>query len=166
MTLTSEDVAKLIGRVFLHRAAVNLLGSVLDTPEFFVGGSLGGVGGFYCAVGCFLCVGGSFVGVHPNRRRARGRERVAALDGIGGARPTGLAAASARGLSTDMHTPPRRHALVSQAGSKYPRWLARRAARVLRQSIEDLTVWQPQSTLSICKNRNSRIVENEFELHS
>ncbi|GBF98104.1 hypothetical protein Rsub_10850 [Raphidocelis subcapitata] len=35
VTLTSEDVAKLIGRVFLHRAAVNLLGSVLDTPEFF-----------------------------------------------------------------------------------------------------------------------------------
>jgi hypothetical protein len=45
--LTSEEVAMLIGRVFLHRAAVNLLGSVLDTPEFFVSGSLRfwGVGG-------------------------------------------------------------------------------------------------------------------------
>jgi len=31
----SNDIAKLIGKVFLQKSAVNLLSSVLDTPEFF-----------------------------------------------------------------------------------------------------------------------------------
>lgn len=29
------EINKLIGQVFIHRAAVNLLSTVLDTPEFF-----------------------------------------------------------------------------------------------------------------------------------
>lgn len=35
VTVTAEEVAQRIGQVFIQRAAVNLLGSVLDTPEFF-----------------------------------------------------------------------------------------------------------------------------------
>ncbi len=30
-----KDIAKLIGKVFLQKSAVNLLSNVLDTPEFF-----------------------------------------------------------------------------------------------------------------------------------
>ncbi|MEW5308059.1 MAG: hypothetical protein WDW38_000046 [Sanguina aurantia] len=33
--ITTVDIAKLIGKVFLQKSAVNLLSSVLDTPEFF-----------------------------------------------------------------------------------------------------------------------------------
>ena len=33
--LPRKDIAKLIGRVFLQKSAVNLLSTVLDTPEFF-----------------------------------------------------------------------------------------------------------------------------------
>jgi len=33
--LAPDTVAKLIGRVFIQRAAVNLLSSVLGTPEWF-----------------------------------------------------------------------------------------------------------------------------------
>eukprot|EP00878_Enallax_costatus_P019516 GHUV01020590.1.p1 GENE.GHUV01020590.1~~GHUV01020590.1.p1 ORF type:complete len:327 (+),score=56.52 GHUV01020590.1:1601-2581(+) len=35
VSLKSETIAKLIGKVFIQKAAVNLLSSVLDTPEFF-----------------------------------------------------------------------------------------------------------------------------------
>ncbi|GIL66175.1 hypothetical protein Vafri_19780 [Volvox africanus] len=33
--ISGHDIAKLIGKVFLQKSAVNLLGSVLGTPEFF-----------------------------------------------------------------------------------------------------------------------------------
>ncbi|KIY92677.1 Sporulation protein RMD1 [Monoraphidium neglectum] len=33
--ISAKEVAQLIGQVFLQRSAVNLLSSVLDTPEFF-----------------------------------------------------------------------------------------------------------------------------------
>lgn len=33
--ISRNDIAKLIGKVFLQKSAVNLLSSVLDTPEFF-----------------------------------------------------------------------------------------------------------------------------------
>lgn len=33
--ITSKQIARLIGQVFLQRSAVNLLSSVLDTPEYF-----------------------------------------------------------------------------------------------------------------------------------
>ncbi|GAX81129.1 hypothetical protein CEUSTIGMA_g8563.t1 [Chlamydomonas eustigma] len=33
--ISGHDIAKLIGKVFLQKSAVNLLSSVLDTPEFF-----------------------------------------------------------------------------------------------------------------------------------
>lgn len=33
--ISAKEVARLIGQVFLQRSAVNLLSSVLDTPEFF-----------------------------------------------------------------------------------------------------------------------------------
>uniref|UniRef100_A0A6U0V7E2 DUF155 domain-containing protein n=1 Tax=Polytomella parva TaxID=51329 RepID=A0A6U0V7E2_9CHLO len=33
--ISGNDIAKLIGKVFLQKSAVNLLSSVLDTPEFF-----------------------------------------------------------------------------------------------------------------------------------
>lgn len=33
--ISSHDIAKLIGKVFIQKSAVNLLSSVLDTPEFF-----------------------------------------------------------------------------------------------------------------------------------
>jgi hypothetical protein len=33
--ISDKAVAKLMGRVFMERAALNLLGSVLDTPDFF-----------------------------------------------------------------------------------------------------------------------------------
>lgn len=35
VAISRKEIAKLIGRVFLQRAAVNLLGTVLDTPEYF-----------------------------------------------------------------------------------------------------------------------------------
>ena len=35
MAISGLDIAKLIGKVFLQKSAVNLLGSVLGTPEFF-----------------------------------------------------------------------------------------------------------------------------------
>ena len=35
MLLGRKDINKLIGEVFIHRSAVNLLSTVLDTPEFF-----------------------------------------------------------------------------------------------------------------------------------
>ncbi|KAG2435195.1 hypothetical protein HXX76_007278 [Chlamydomonas incerta] len=35
VTISGHDIAKLIGKVFLQKSAVNLLGSVLGTPEFF-----------------------------------------------------------------------------------------------------------------------------------
>ena len=35
MAISRKEIAKLIGRVFLQRAAVNLLSTVLDTPEYF-----------------------------------------------------------------------------------------------------------------------------------
>lgn len=35
VNIGSTDIAKLIGKVFLQKSAVNLLSSVLDTPEFF-----------------------------------------------------------------------------------------------------------------------------------
>ncbi|KAF6262180.1 hypothetical protein COO60DRAFT_1699457 [Scenedesmus sp. NREL 46B-D3] len=35
VALSPETIAKLIGKVFIQKAAVNLLSSVLDTPEFF-----------------------------------------------------------------------------------------------------------------------------------
>ena len=35
MELSRKGIAQLIGRVFLQKAAVNLLSTVLDTPEFF-----------------------------------------------------------------------------------------------------------------------------------
>jgi Uncharacterised ACR, YagE family COG1723 len=35
ITLTRKEIAQLIGRVFIQKAAVNLLSTVLDTPEFF-----------------------------------------------------------------------------------------------------------------------------------
>ena len=33
--LSRKEIAQLIGKVFLQKAAVNLLSTVLDTPEFF-----------------------------------------------------------------------------------------------------------------------------------
>ena len=33
--ISSKDIAKLIGKIFLQKSAVNLQSSVLDTPEFF-----------------------------------------------------------------------------------------------------------------------------------
>ncbi|KXZ41522.1 hypothetical protein GPECTOR_415g266 [Gonium pectorale] len=33
--ISGHDIAKLIGKVFLQKSAVNLLGWVLATPEFF-----------------------------------------------------------------------------------------------------------------------------------
>ena len=33
--ISRKGIAQLIGRVFLQKAAVNLLSTVLDTPEFF-----------------------------------------------------------------------------------------------------------------------------------
>lgn len=33
--ISRKEIAKLIGKVFLQRAAVNLLSTVLDTPEYF-----------------------------------------------------------------------------------------------------------------------------------
>ena len=33
--LTRGQIARLIGRVFIQKSAVNLLSTVLDTPEFF-----------------------------------------------------------------------------------------------------------------------------------
>jgi hypothetical protein len=33
--LSSGQIARLIGRVFIEKSAVNLLSSVLDTPEYF-----------------------------------------------------------------------------------------------------------------------------------
>lgn len=33
--LGRKEINKLIGEVFIHRSAVNLLSTVLDTPEFF-----------------------------------------------------------------------------------------------------------------------------------
>lgn len=33
--LSRKKIAQLIGRVFLQKSAVNLLSTVLDTPEFF-----------------------------------------------------------------------------------------------------------------------------------
>lgn len=33
--LTRKQIAQLIGRVFIQKSAVNLLSTVLDTPEFF-----------------------------------------------------------------------------------------------------------------------------------
>lgn len=35
MTLSRKEIAKLIGQVFIQKSAVNLLSTVLDTPEFF-----------------------------------------------------------------------------------------------------------------------------------
>ena len=35
VAISRKEIAKLIGRVFLQRAAVNLLSTVLDTPEYF-----------------------------------------------------------------------------------------------------------------------------------
>lgn len=35
ITINRKEISKLIGRVFLEKCAVNLLGNVLDTPEFF-----------------------------------------------------------------------------------------------------------------------------------
>ena len=35
MDISDRDVAKLMGRVFIEQAGLNLLGSVLDTPDFF-----------------------------------------------------------------------------------------------------------------------------------
>ncbi|KAG2487156.1 hypothetical protein HYH03_014268 [Edaphochlamys debaryana] len=35
VAISGHDIAKLIGKVFLQKSAVNLLGSVLGTPEFF-----------------------------------------------------------------------------------------------------------------------------------
>jgi hypothetical protein len=35
VSVSSQEVAQRIGQVFLQRSAVNLLSSVLDTPEFF-----------------------------------------------------------------------------------------------------------------------------------
>uniref|UniRef100_A0A7S3QNM5 DUF155 domain-containing protein n=2 Tax=Dunaliella tertiolecta TaxID=3047 RepID=A0A7S3QNM5_DUNTE len=35
LEISSTDIAKLIGKVFLQKSTVNLLSSVLDTPEFF-----------------------------------------------------------------------------------------------------------------------------------
>ena len=35
VTLTRKQIAQLIGRVFIQKSAVNLLSTVLDTPEFF-----------------------------------------------------------------------------------------------------------------------------------
>lgn len=35
MRISDRAVAKLMGRVFIQQAALNLLGSVLDTPDFF-----------------------------------------------------------------------------------------------------------------------------------
>jgi uncharacterized Rmd1/YagE family protein len=33
--LTRKQIARMIGRVFIQKSAVNLLSTVLDTPEFF-----------------------------------------------------------------------------------------------------------------------------------
>ncbi len=33
--LNRKDIAQLIGKVFIQKSAVNLLSTVLDTPEFF-----------------------------------------------------------------------------------------------------------------------------------
>ena len=33
--VSDTDIAKLLGRVFIEQTQLNLLGSVLDTPEFF-----------------------------------------------------------------------------------------------------------------------------------
>ena len=33
--ITGKQIARLIGQVFLQRSAVNLLSSVMDTPEYF-----------------------------------------------------------------------------------------------------------------------------------
>jgi len=33
--ISAEDIAKLMGRVFIEQMNLNLLGSVLDTPQFF-----------------------------------------------------------------------------------------------------------------------------------
>ena len=35
VAISRKNIAKLIGKVFLQRAAVNLLSTVLDTPEYF-----------------------------------------------------------------------------------------------------------------------------------
>lgn len=35
MGITSKQIARLIGQVFLQRSAVNLLSSVLDIPDYF-----------------------------------------------------------------------------------------------------------------------------------
>jgi len=35
VTLKRKEIAQLIGKVFIQKAAVNLLSTVLDTPEFF-----------------------------------------------------------------------------------------------------------------------------------
>ena len=35
MPLTRKEIAQLIGKVFIQKSAVNLLSTVLDTPEFF-----------------------------------------------------------------------------------------------------------------------------------
>lgn len=35
MRISDKAVAQLMGRVFIEQAALNLLGSVLDTPDFF-----------------------------------------------------------------------------------------------------------------------------------
>lgn len=35
VAISRKEIAKLIGRVFLQRASVNLLSTVLDTPEYF-----------------------------------------------------------------------------------------------------------------------------------
>ena len=35
VAISRKEIAKLIGKVFLQRAAVNLLSTVLDTPEYF-----------------------------------------------------------------------------------------------------------------------------------
>ena len=33
--MNRKDIAQLIGKVFIQKSAVNLLSTVLDTPEFF-----------------------------------------------------------------------------------------------------------------------------------
>ena len=35
VNISSKQIAKLMGKIFLQRSALNLQGSVLDTPEFF-----------------------------------------------------------------------------------------------------------------------------------
>ena len=45
VSITSKQIARLIGQVFLQRSAVNLLSSVMDTPEFFCERAAGWGGG-------------------------------------------------------------------------------------------------------------------------